>query len=318
MPDRRLAYPRLLAERGLPAPDDSTMEVLRDIIDEGVLGASNHVALALPLVVRTAEMQRPTALDEALALAGFIARTRGSGAPIVANALGWLTKDIDDMPADVAVQRLRERAGEWQALAADRRARLLRRAVEALHARRAPLIFDYSSTVADVVRSMAERGGLERLLIPESRAVDGGRRYLKTLGGLDVPTFFLPDAAIEYAVGQADAVLLGAESVTRDGGVVNTVGSVPAARAAAARDIPVYGAADLFKVGTLRADEMQQPKPRRYEFLLSDDDTASTEAPELEIVPPHLIAAILTEEGPLAPEQIAEASQATGVLRRSV
>jgi translation initiation factor 2B subunit (eIF-2B alpha/beta/delta family) len=305
MPDRRFAYPRLLAERGLPAPDDATMEALRDIVDEGVLGASNHVALALPLVVATAEAPRPTARDEALALAGFVARTRGAGAPIVANALAWLTEGAAAMPQDQAAATLRERAGRWETLARARRDRLIARAAEALADRRAPLLFDYSSTVADVVRRLAARSGLDRLVIPESRAIDGGRRYLQALADLGLPVLFLPDAALDHAVARSDAVLLGAESVTRDGGVVNTVGSVLAARAARARGVPVYGAADLFKVGALTAGEMPPPEPRRYDFLLAAGEAASTGAPELEIVPPALIDAILTEEGPLAPGCIA-------------
>jgi translation initiation factor 2B subunit (eIF-2B alpha/beta/delta family) len=312
VPDRRLAYPRLLAERGLPAPDAATMDALRDIVDEGVLGASNHVALALPLVVATAEAPRPTARDEALALAGFIAATRGAGAPVVANALTWLTDGVAELPGTEAATCLRERARRWEALAKERRARLISGAAEALEGRRAPLIYDYSSTVADVVRALAGRTGLDRLVIPESRAIDGGRRYMQALADLGVPIVFLPDAALEQAAARSDVLLLGAESVSRDGGVVNTVGSVLAARAARARDIPVHGAADLFKVGPLAADEMPPFEPRRYDFLLAAGERASTEAPELELVPPALIDAILTEAGPLAPGDVAAASAAVG------
>jgi translation initiation factor 2B subunit (eIF-2B alpha/beta/delta family) len=312
MPDRRSAYPRLLAEQGLPVPGDATMDALRDIVDEGVLGASNHVALALPLVVTTAEAPRPTARDEALALASFISATRGAGAPIVANALAWLTEGVAELPREAAAARLRERAGQWDALAKARRARLVSRAAEALRDRRAPLIYDYSSTAADVVRALAAQSGLDRLVIPESRAIDGGRRYMQALADLGVPILFLPDAALEQAAARSDVVLLGAESVTRDGGVVNTVGSVLAARAAQARGVPVYGAADLFKVGRLAAGEMPPFEPRRYDFLLAQGEAASTEAPELETVPPALIEAILTEEGPLPPARIAPAAAAAG------
>lgn len=312
MPDRRLAYPCRLAERGLPAPDAETMDALRDIVDEGVLGASNHVALALPLVVTTAEAARPTARDEALALARFISETRGAGAPIVANALSWLTDGVADLPREEAAACLRARAGQWEALASERRARLIARAAAALGDRRAPLIYDYSSTVADVVRALAGRTGLDRLVIPESRAIDGGRRYMQALADLGVPILFLPDAALEQAAERSDVLLLGAESVTRDGGVVNTVGSVLAARAARARGVPVYGAADLFKVGPLDAGEMPPLVPRRYDFLLAEGETAATEAPELEIVPPALIDAILTEDGALAPGRLAPAAAAAG------
>ena len=307
MPERRFELPEILRREGLPEPDAETMQGLHDIIDEAVLGASNHVALALPLVARTARSGRPTSLREALALSRFIAGTRGLAAPIVANALAWQSRGAEDLPPEEAGRLLAERAEEWDRAAAARRHALVERAVETLAGCRAPLIYDYSSTVVDIVRALAENSGLERIVIPESRAIDGGRRYMMALRDLDVPLLFLPDAALDHAVGRSDAVLLGAESVTLDGGVSNTIGSIPAARAARARGLPVYGAADLFKVGERRADELPPPAPRDYDFLLREGETASTAAPELEIVPPDLVTAILTEIGPVAPADLAAA-----------
>lgn len=307
MPERRFEFVQLLRDRNLPEPDADTIQGLHDIIDEGVLGASNHVALALPLVARVARADRPTALEEALELAGFIARTRGAGAPIVANALAWQTDGVADLPAAEAVARLQERAEAWDTAAAERRRALIRFGMEALEGCRRPLIYDYSSTVADLVRALADKGGLERIVIPESRAIDGGRRYMTALAPLGVPILLVPDSALEYAVAQSDAVLLGAESVTVDGGISNTVGSTLAARSAQARGVKVFGAADLFKVGARTAAEVPEPPLRTYDFLLKAGEVASTEAPELEIVPPALVTAILTEVGPVAPADLAAA-----------
>ncbi|TDL81644.1 hypothetical protein E2L08_05925 [Palleronia sediminis] len=307
MPERRFEYRDILRQADLPDPDAETMHGLRDIVDEGVLGASNHVALALPLVARKARADRPTALTEAMELARFIARTRGVGAPIVANALNWQTEGIEDLSPAEAIERLQERAEAWDTAAATRRRELIERGVAALSACRNPLIYDYSSTVADLVRALASGGGLSRIVIPESRAIDGGRRYMSALADLGVPILFLPDAALEYAMSQSDAVLLGAESVTRDGGISNTIGSTLAARAAQAHNVAVYGAADLFKVGKRMAAELPAPDARTYDFLLKEGEVASTSAPELEIVPPDLVTAILTELGPVAPADLSAA-----------
>ena len=80
-----------------------------------------------------------------------------------------------------------------------------------------------------------------------------------------------------------------------------------AARAARDHGVPVYGAADLFKVGGRTAAELPEPSVRRYDFLLTAGEDASTEAPELEIVPPDLVTAILTEVGPVEPDKLAAA-----------
>jgi|GEM_PF-3769703 len=304
MPEKRFDFAAEMTERGWPAPDEATMQGLLDIVDEGTLGASNHVTLALPLVARLAAADRPTARDEALALAEFIARTRGQGAPIVANALRWQTAGASELDPPDAARLLSDRAAEWEGAAAARRRALIEAGVTALAGTRAPLIFDYSSTVADLVRALANGLGLDRIIIPESRAIDGGRRYMTALSDLGVEIAFLPDAALDYAVSLSDAVLLGAESVTRDGGISNTVGSTPAARAAMANGIPVHGAADLFKVGDRTRDELPAPPLRSYDFLLKPGETATTAAPELEIVPPTLVTSILTEIGPVRPADL--------------
>lgn len=307
MTERRFALKETMRDKGLPPPDAVTMAGLLDIVDEGVLGASNHVALALPLIARLAAADRSTAQLEALELAAFIARTRGVAAPIVANAIAWQIEGADRLSAAEAAELLAERSEAWSRAAADRRRALLEKAVSALATVRSPLIYDYSSTVADLVLAMAQAHGLDRIIIPESRGIDGGRRYMTALAKSKVPVLFLPDAAIEYAASQSDALLLGAESVTRDGGLINTVGSIMSARAAMARGIPVYGAADLFKVGERTAHEVPPPMLRHYDFLLLAGERASTDAPELELVPPDLITAMLTEIGPVAPADLADA-----------
>jgi len=305
MPDRRHALAPRLAARGLPAPSTRTLEILRDIVDEGVLGASKHVALALPLIARLSAdgPDRTTAWRVAVETAAFVAETRGAAAPIVANALRWQMDGVEAAPAERRAAVLAERAADWDAAARDRRAALVARAVEAIAACSAPLAFDYSSTVADVIAARAARGGLVRIVIPESRAVDGGRRYVEAFGALGVPMAVTPDAAVDYAVGLCDAVLLGAESVSRDGGVVNTIGSAPHARAAAATGKPVYGCADLFKVGDVAAADWPAPPVRGYAFL-----PGQGAAPEIEMVPPALVTALLTEAGALAPADLAAAA----------
>lgn len=305
MPERRFELVEIYRQRGFAPPSESVMRGLLDIVDEGVLGATNHVALALPLVATVAGESRDTALAEALELACFFSRTRGAAAPIVANALAWQTQGIEASMAPAAASKLlAERARDWDEKAKERRRDLIAKGREVLDGCRAPLIFDYSSTVADLVRVLATGPGLDRIIVPESRAIDGGRRYMTALSSLGVPIRFLPDVALDYAASLSDVVLLGAESVTLDGGVVNTIGSTGAARAAHAHGIPIYGAADLFKVGPTRAAELPPYPLRTYTFLLKEGEVADTSAPELEVVPPGLVTGLLTEIGPIVPSAL--------------
>ncbi|MEM5476942.1 hypothetical protein [Pacificibacter sp. AS14] len=304
MPEHRFEFAKIMTDKGFLTPEAYVMDGLLDIVDEGVLGASNHVSLSLSLIAKVAAQGGKNSCVEALMLANFIALVRGEGAPIVANAVNWQVEGLEGLSDENAVQRLQDRALDWEVSARDRRDKLLAKANEMLTSIRRPMIYDYSSTVADLIRTLAINTGLEAIIIPESRAIDGGRRYMNALADLNVNIDFLPDSAIEYAATYADAVFLGAESVTLDGGIINTIGSTSTARAAQAHNVPVYGAADLFKVGTKRANEMPSRPLREFPFLLKANEAARTSAPELEIVPPALISAILTEVGPVVPMEL--------------
>ena len=111
MPDRRFALGPRLAAIGLPPPSAATLETLRDVVDEGVLGASNHVALALPLIARIAADggDADLAFGAAAETARFIAETRGSAAPIIGNAIDWMLAGVADVPAAARAGLLADR-----------------------------------------------------------------------------------------------------------------------------------------------------------------------------------------------------------------
>ena len=322
MEGRSQLYDDLLADAGLTAPDETERQYLWQIVDEGALGASKHVALSQELFrhILTAASQQDLAAPDAQAdppavrrarLAGdAIARTRGGDAPVVANAIAWLMVGLDEQPADQRAAMLRERMTRWQTEAGQRSARLsaVARAVLADHPRL--LLFDYSSTVAGVVRVLAEQESVARLVVPESRCIAGGWRYLEELGGLGLPVDYVVDAAIDYAVAHSDAVLFGVESLYCDGSFLNTVGSRPVAERALAAGRPVYACGDLFKLdrrsylGTFKPPRMRAFDAR----LLPDGPPAgaevSTHSPELERVPPDAFDGLITDQGFVTPQAV--------------
>ena len=309
MPDRYLALAPRLTAAGLPPPSAATLTVLRDIVDESALGISTRVGLALSLIGRIAtEGDDPeSGFRAAIESAHFIAESPGAATSVVANALDWLLVGAADRPPDQRVAVLAERAAQWSHETAWRRVALVAQAMAALETIGAPLIVDYSSTVADIVSALADTGRLRSIIIPESRVVDGGRRFVETYAALCVPLRVVPDAAVDEVVSLIDCVLMGAESVLPDGSIVNTIGSVAFARAAFANGRPVYGCADLLKVATAAAECPEAPSrssscPARVEHVVE------TRAAKLEIVPASLVTAILTECGPLRPAEVAAAA----------
>lgn len=317
MPERRFRYVELAREAGLPEPDPETMHLLWQIVDEGVLGASRHVGLVFRLLVHLAD---PDARTEDVArrlklCASFLSETRGRDAPVVANAIVWLLDGLSVEDRGVKLQ-LEERAERWTADARKRQHNLVDKAIELLPSVGSFITFDYSSTVAAIVIELKRRGFQPRAIVPESRAIAGGRRYVEEFLAAGIDTWYVLDVAIDRALESADGVLLGCESLRCDGSLTNTLGSLPLAKLARLRGVPVYGCADLYKLDVRSyAGEFREPATRTFDDLLLADLTISgsnrvdTTGVELEVVPPELVTAFLTELGPITPAGIGAAGR---------
>jgi len=312
MPEHRFQYVERILEQGLSAPDDTTLQLLWQIVDEGVLGASNHVRLTQELLVHILQsIPDPSeAWARAESVARFIAETRGEQAPVVANVTRLLLNKLGDMPPPERMTTLRQRVDDWQTQAEQNRTRLVSAAVTTLGAGRTIIAYDYSSTVAAIVEAVCHQRSESKIIVPESRAIAGGRRYLEAFSRAGITVHYVLDAAFEEILDPGAVVLLGAESLRCDGSLVNTIGSKPLARLARWRNCPVFGCTDLLKLD-LRSYRglFAQPARRQFEHLLDGTDLPAdaeviTEGPELEVVPAELITGFFTEHGPVPPAAI--------------
>lgn len=313
MPELRYEYADRLKEQGLPEPDDATMRYLHDIVDEGTLGATRHVRLAHELLVHLGSQDEPAGVNRRLLsrTAEFIATTRGKDTPVIANGVYWLLAAIEDVPDGRLAESLRERAAQWEEEAAERRDRLCRAATNLFGDGATLALFDYSSTVAAVVRTLQREGLSPTAVVFESRSIDGGRPYVEELAPLGVRLAFVPDMALEHAVRGCDAILYGVESLRCDGSFLNTIGSRLSAKTARDMRVPRYACTDLFKLDRHSyAGAMRRPSIRDYdELLLANMESGiasevNTEAPELDVVDADLLTAYLTEFGYVPPHAI--------------
>jgi translation initiation factor 2B subunit (eIF-2B alpha/beta/delta family) len=154
---------------------------------------------------------------------------------------------------------------------------------------------------------MRERGAREGRAL-ESRPPSEGAAFAARLaarGNLRVVLY--PDAAIEAALAGADAVLLGADAVFRDGALANKTGSLPLARSAHARGIPVFAVAESVKRARTRQQEAlwiaEDGPPGEYRPSLRGRGAARVllANPSFERVPARLIDEIWDDRPAAAP-----------------
>lgn len=157
------------------------------------------------------------------------------------------------------------------------------------------------------VRDLLARSAPAEVVVAESRPGGEGRAAGAALADtLAADVTLCGDAGVAHALDarDADAVLVGADTVLADGSVVNKVGTRTLASAAAAQDVPVHVAAHTDKVAP--PGHGVDLEPRDPDELLGADTPAAlgVEHPTFDVTPPGVIDRYLTERGPLTPEEV--------------
>ena len=133
-------------------------------------------------------------------------------------------------------------------------------------------------------------------IITESRPLNEGHLLAKQLSEWHILTTLITDAQMGLFITQADAVLVGADTLLADGSLINKAGTYPLALLAHEHSIPFYVCCESFKQ---RTEAMGTPE-------LEKMNIAELQAPQLsgvaiqniyfDITPAHLISAWFDED----------------------
>jgi translation initiation factor 2B subunit (eIF-2B alpha/beta/delta family) len=144
-----------------------------------------------------------------------------------------------------------------------------------------------SATVREAFQVCAPK----KVICTVSAPVEEGRQFFEDIREADLDVELVEDADAPSRFPEASLLLLGADTVFRDGTVCNKVGTIPLARAAAAAGVPTVVAAEVIKLAPVPG--AQAP------------DLAEFERELFELVPAELITEIVTEEGVFSPDDVA-------------
>lgn len=250
----------------------------------------------------TAELRR--ILDEA---AVRVLDAQPSMAPVV-TLLTRVFVALDDHPeldeARRRVARVAEAFREELARTTERAGRHLSDLLD--DGDRVLTLSDSSTVRAGLIRA-AEEGRLSAVCL-ESRPMDEGRRLARVLADAGVDVTVAVDAAAAALVTGCRAVVLGADSVG-DAGIVNKIGSVAVARCARAAGVPVWVVADRTK---FLPEGFPQPldDDRPGEEVCRPPGDVRVWNRYFELLPFELVRWIVTDDGPMDPEESGEARRA--------
>lgn len=136
-----------------------------------------------------------------------------------------------------------------------------------------------------------------KLFCTISRPQEEGRALADDLRGQGIDVEVLEDEDVERALESVSLVLVGADTVYEDGSVKNKIGTRRLADTASGLHVPTLVACEMLKLAPI-------PPPRE------EDE------PELrDTTPAELVDAIVTEEGPVPPEEVRTLIDRTPFLR---
>ncbi len=184
--------------------------------------------------------------------------------------------------------------------------KIARNAIKVFPGRVSLLTLSRSAAVIATCRWLHERGRLAAVAVMESRPLREGRRTAEELAAAKIPTTLVADALGPSLARDVDAVLVGADSVLRDGSLVNKIGTYGLALAAKAAGKPFYAACETLKIDAAHAKESLPPAARRSPAELEPPATVEAVNVYFDLTPPDLVTGYITDKGVYEPRRIAQ------------
>ena len=173
------------------------------------------------------------------------------------------------------------------------------------------MTYSYSSTVIGVLARVKP----QRAIISEARPAREGLRAARRLVEEGVSVTLITEAQMALFVQEAEAVVVGADSIFPNGSFINKMGTRLLALAARSAGVPFYVVGETLKVSALSA-------PKRF---VAEEGNRKEVTKEkwlqvrniyFEVTPGKLVTAYITDEGVLKPQELRRYGQEAEQRRR--
>jgi translation initiation factor 2B subunit (eIF-2B alpha/beta/delta family) len=240
--------------------------------------------------------------ERLLALAAGLAMARPCMAPIQNLLRRWREGPGIDAGMELGLARRAAAERAEILIAASRRAvtECAAQAARLLGPGRTVMTHSLSSTVVEVCRLLKDDG--LRMIVTESRPLNEGGRLAERLSAWQVPTLYITDAQMGLFVAQADAVLVGADSVLADGSVINKAGTSLLAMVARERGVPFYVCCESFKWRGAGESPPELEEMAPAELGAPGWPGVTVRNVYFDLTPARLVAAWIDETGPRWPK----------------
>jgi len=161
------------------------------------------------------------------------------------------------------------------------------------------LVHAYSKSVLAALLEAQKAGHIFQVYVTESAPDFAGRKMHASLKEHHIDSTLILDSCVGYLMERVDAVLLGAESVLENGGIINKIGTFGIAIAAKAMNKNVYVVAESIKF-VKEFPMTQSDIPDKFKYRASTivkNLPLDQEHPIVDYTPPSYINLLITDLG---------------------
>ncbi len=171
-----------------------------------------------------------------------------------------------------------------------------------------PTSFATLSRSSTVLAAMYHLNGMDRVehvYVLEGRPMFEGHRSARDLHDHGVSCTLMVDAAMGEALARADVVVVGADSISADGYLLNKTGTYPLALCCKALDVPLYVLCDSLKFSPqLHTQILVEDRPGEELLQRGEGDGYHIWNRYFEWTSVEYVTAFITERGAFTPDQL--------------
>ena len=162
-----------------------------------------------------------------------------------------------------------------------------------------------SSVAVKSIIKAHDQGKKVKVYSTETRPWLQGHITSQALANAGVDTTLIVDSAVRFFMAEANIVIIGADTITADGSVINKIGTSQIALCAHEQGVPVYVCAETYKFSksvTSGAQVIIEERDHAEVVTLGKLKGVKVRNPVFDTTPPEYIKAIITERCVIRPD----------------
>jgi eIF-2B alpha/beta/delta-like uncharacterized protein len=155
------------------------------------------------------------------------------------------------------------------------------------------LTHSFSDTIIEIMKSLKEKE--IEVIVTESRPLNEGWRTAKEISEIGIPVTLITDFQAAHFIQYVSLVLVGADSILKDGSLVNKTGTKILALLAKEQGIPFYVVCSTYKF--MRDGEVKLEEKSWEEVIENPPRGIKVRNVYFDITHPNLLSGVITEKG---------------------